>query len=80
MLVTWASGVVSSGVIFLGPGMSLVVMRFKPVSQETPRLDRSETLVVGMNDPLDISAFIQCHRWIDSSAIGLQAELVGTVR
>jgi len=51
VLVTWAFGVVPSGLSRRGPDMSLD-MRLLTVSVETADSDRSESMAVGLSGPL----------------------------
>lgn len=51
-MVTWASGLVLSGVLLSDPDMSLVDMRLGTVSEETVCSDGSEPLGVGDSEPL----------------------------
>ena len=51
VLATWARLVVPSGLSLRGPDMSLD-MRLLTVSVETADSDRSESMAVGLSDPL----------------------------
>ena len=51
VLVTWAFGVVPSGLSVRGPNMSLD-MRLLTVSEETADSDGSESMPVGLSEPL----------------------------
>jgi len=51
VLATWAFGVVPSGLSLRGPDMSLD-MRLLTVSVETADSDGSESIAVGLSDPL----------------------------
>ena len=51
VLVTWAFGVVPSGLSLRGPDMSLD-MRLLTVSYETADSDGSECMAVGLSGPL----------------------------
>jgi hypothetical protein len=51
VLATWAFGVVPSGLLLRGPDMSLD-MRLSAVLDEIAGLDTSESIAVGLSDPL----------------------------